>query len=38
MKANYEKQITELKARKQPIITEVEREKLLARHEKALAT
>ncbi len=34
-KAKYEKQIAELKARKQPVVTEEERLKLLARHEKA---
>lgn len=36
-KANYEKQIAELKAKKQPVITEKEREKLIARRDKALA-
>jgi len=35
-KANYEKQIAKLKARKQPVITEEEREKLIARRDKAL--
>jgi hypothetical protein len=36
MKAKYEKQITKLKARKPPVITDVQRQKLIARRDRAL--
>ena len=36
-KAKYEKQIAKLKARKQPVITEEERKKLITRRDTALA-